>query len=144
MSENNAVMDTVIECVSICLDMDREAISSGDKLIDDLGADSLDMLDLIFQLEQRFAIRITPGDMEKRLAAELAPKPMEIDGLYTPEALEELRKAMPEVPEEELSPGLQQGQLPRLFRVQTMANLVSRLIEEQRAVRAAAEGDQNE
>jgi len=131
MMTRDAVLEGVRECLTSALDVDQQSLVEEAKLIEDLGADSLDLLDLTFQLEQRFSIRISPRDIERQAREKLNGAPLEIDGLYTPEALAELRRAMPEVPADELADGLTQGQLPQRFRVATMVNLVHRLIEEQ-------------
>jgi hypothetical protein len=57
-------------------------------------------------------------------------RPYEVDGVLTPESLEELKKEMPEIPSEELSEGLRVVELPRLFRVATMVNMVDRMLRE--------------
>ena len=90
------------ECIAEALSIEAEAIREEDKLIDDLGADSLDLLDLMFQLQERFQVTISPRDMERRIQGELGDAPYEVDGIYTPAALAELRRSMPEVPLEEL------------------------------------------
>jgi len=131
MMTRTEVLEGVRECLAVALDVDPGTIADGAKLIEDLGADSLDLLDLTFQLEQRFSIRISPRDIERDARRRLGEVPLEIDGVYTPEALAELRRAMPEVPEEELAEGLHQGELPYRFRVATMVNLVCRLMDEQ-------------
>jgi acyl carrier protein len=120
----------VCQCLMEVLDLPAGPIREEQKLIDDLGADSLDLLDLTFHLEQKFRISISPRDIERRARAKLDGRPLEVDGVYTPEALAELRKALPEVPAEELSEGLTAAALPRRFRVATMVNLVCRLLEE--------------
>lgn len=120
----------VRECVASVLEIPVDSVGEKDRLIDDLGAESLDLLDLVFQLEQKFHVSISPGDIERRAKAKLEGTPLEIDGVYTAEALSELRKILPEVPPSELAEGLTVAQLPRTFRVSTMANLVSRLMEE--------------
>jgi acyl carrier protein len=119
----------VRECVARVVDQDVAAVRVEDRVIDDLGADSLDLLDLVFQLEQRFKIKISPRGIEKSAQERLEGAPLEIDGVYTPEALAELRTAMPEVPAEELCPGLRTAHLPHLFRVATFVGLVSKLLE---------------
>ncbi len=126
------IFQGVRECVGIVVDKDPLTLHEKDRIIEDLGADSLDLLDLVFHLEQRFHIKISPRDIERRAQARLGKTPMEIDGVYTPQALEQLRKAMPEVPREELVEGMLSVQLPRRFRVATFVNLVIRLLEEQR------------
>jgi acyl carrier protein len=120
----------VAESIANVLNIDSSSIREEQKLVDSLGADSLDLLDLTFHLQQKFKITISPRDLEKRTQKKLGEKLLEIDGVYTAEALEELRKAMPEIPVEELSEGLTVAQLQRRFRVATMVNLVSLLLEE--------------
>lgn len=120
----------VRECLASALDVPADSIRLEDKIIDDLGADSLDFLDIIFQLEQKFSIPINPREIERRARAKLDGRPFEIDGVYTPEAVEELRRALPEIPADELAEGLTVAELPRRFRAATMVNLVKRFLEE--------------
>jgi acyl carrier protein len=125
------VVRGVSECVAAVVDTDPSNVHEGDRILEDLGADSLDLLDLVFHLEQRFKIKISPRDIERRAQKELGKAPLEVDGVYTPEAIDQLRRAMPEVPREELSEGLRTADLPRSFRVMTFVRLVTRLMEEQ-------------
>ncbi len=127
----NEIVRGVCECVATVVDMDSSKVHEDDRIIEDLGADSLDLLDLVFQLEQRFKIKISPRDIERRARKELEGMSFEVEGVYTPEAIEQLRRAMPEVPREELSEGLRSADLPRSFRVATFVRLVTRLMEEQ-------------
>jgi len=115
------------------LEIDADAIKEEDKIIYDLKLDSLDLLDVIFQLEQKFKIKISPRSIERRAKEQLGDKPFEVGGIYTAEGLAELRKAMPEVPAEELAEGLRTADLPKRFRVGTFVNLVNRMMEEQHA-----------
>lgn len=124
------VVQGVRECVAAVVDKDVSQVREADRIIGDLGADSLDLLDLVFQLERRFGIKISPNGIEKRVKAELGDVPLEIDGVYTSEALALLHASLPEVPPEEIHPGLHASHLPRVFRVVTFANLVERLLEE--------------
>lgn len=50
----------VRECVAVVVDRDPNVCGEGDRIIEDLGADSLDLLELVFHLEQRFGIKISP------------------------------------------------------------------------------------
>ncbi len=113
------------------LEIDAAEIKITDKVVGDLGADSLDLLDLIFHLEQRFKLQINPRDIEREAQAELGEIPYEVEGVYTPEALGKLRTAMPEVPAEELTEGLEAKYLPRVFRVETFVSLVERMMKKE-------------
>jgi len=119
----------VRDCLVSALDVEPGAVREEIRIIGDLGADSLDLLDLTFQLEQRFKIKISPRQMERVAREKLGGAPLEVDGVYTPAALAEFRRNMPEVPPEELADGLTAADFPRRLRVATMVNLVSRLLE---------------
>jgi acyl carrier protein len=126
------ILGGVRACIAQALGIEADSIQPQQRLIADLGADSLDLLDLTFQLEKRFHVNISPRDIEKRGRARLNGQPWDIDGVLTAAALAEVRAALPEVPVAELPEGLKAESLPRLFRVQTFVSLVARLIEEQK------------
>lgn len=128
----DAVFEGVRDCLVEALGVAPDSVHPESSIIGDLGADSLDLLDITFRLERRFGISISPRDIEKRARAALGDVPLEIDGVYTPEAIAHLRKALPEVPVEELPDGLMLAELPRRFRVATMMNMVRMCKEEQR------------
>ena len=125
----------VRECLVAALDVEPGAVRQEQRIIGDLGADSLDLLDLTFQLERRFGVAISPREVERRARGRLGGAPLEADGVYTPEALAEIRKALPEVPAEELPPGTAPADLPRRLRVATMVSLVCQLLQEKESGR---------
>lgn len=120
------IVQGVRECLANVLEIEVGPIREEDRILPDLGADSLDLLDLSFHLQQRFGITISPRDIEKHVQEKLGDTPFEIDGAYTLEGIAEIRASMPEIPEEELPEGLTRRALTRSFRVATMANLVER------------------
>lgn len=124
------VVAGVRDCLAAVLEVKADIIGENDEIISKLGMDSLDFLDLTFRLEQRFRVRISPREIERRTLARLEGKPLAVNGVYTPEALAVLRGALPEIPTEEFADGLTVAALPRKFRVATMVNLVCRLLEE--------------
>ena len=131
--KRDEVLFGVKECVAEVLDVSPDTVGEAQRLVGDLSADPLDLLDLTFHLERRFKVKISPRDMEKRGREKLGNQPWEIDGVLTLEAIAELKNSMPEVPPDELQEGLLMDHIPRLFRVSTMVNLVSRLLEEKQA-----------
>jgi len=127
------LFEGVCECIRQTLEKDLPDIQESDRLIADLGVDSLDFLDLIFRLEERFGIRLNPRYLERRTQEVLGENPMAVNECYTEAAVAELRKAMPEVPEKELFPGMPVNKLPGSFRVRTFMNLVSYMLEPEKA-----------
>jgi len=127
------LFEGVCECIRQTLEEDLPDIRETDRLIADLGADSLDFLDLIFRLEEHFNVRVNPRDLERRTQKTLGSTPMIVNERYTEAAIAEFRKAMPEVPEEELFPDMPVNKLPESFRVKTFMNLIAYVLEPEEA-----------
>ena len=92
-------------------------------LMEDLGAESLDFLDIVFKLEQSFGIQITRGEMERAARGEMSDEEFAPGGVISEAGLERLRQLMPEA-RDRIQPGLRAMQILRLFSVQTFANIV--------------------
>lgn len=127
------ILEGVRACVAAALSVPPEDIRPESRLIDDLGADSLDLLDIVFQLERRFTIKLALRDLEKQMKEDLGDTPVEVAGVYTPEAMARIRRLMTEVPPDELPDDLRVADLPSRFRVSTL----TRWVEHAREVRHA-------
>lgn len=57
----------VIEVISNQLSLREEDIKADSRFVDDLGADSLDIVELIMELEEEFDVEIPDEDAEKML-----------------------------------------------------------------------------
>ncbi|HDM76404.1 MAG TPA: acyl carrier protein [Deltaproteobacteria bacterium] len=57
--------EKVIDIISNQLGIEREAITPEAKVIDDLGADSLDVVELVMALEEEFDVEIPDEEAEK-------------------------------------------------------------------------------
>jgi acyl carrier protein len=126
-----AIFATVRNCFAEALGLDDDEVEYDSKIIDDLGAESLDLLDIVYRLERSFDIRIPRGGIEKVTREGLEKGEVyEVNGVLTELALEKLAEAMPEVPREEFRPGLKVSEVPFLFRVATFYGLVVHLLEE--------------
>jgi acyl carrier protein len=95
-------------------------------LMADLGAESLDLLDLSFLIEEQFAITIEADEFESRAKRRMPEAEYERDGYLTAEALAELRRALPEVPPGLLAEGLRKMELPSVLTVGVFVHLIQR------------------
>jgi len=125
------VTPTVIACLADALGLDEDEIEMDASVIDDLGAESLDLLDIAYRLERAFGIKIPRGDLERRTQEAVGSEAYEVDGVLTERAIRELRAAMPEVPEERIALGLTSRDIPSLFTTTTFVQLGVRLRQEQ-------------
>jgi acyl carrier protein len=99
-------------------------------LMQDLGAESIDLLDLSFLIEETFGINIEADEFEKQASERIPGGSYEKDGYVTDEALEELRKELPEVPAEDLQPGLKKIELPSVLTVAVFVHLIQHKLAE--------------
>ena len=70
MSDDN--LNKIVEIVIDKLGIDANKVTPEAKFIDDLGADSLDTVELIMQFEEEFGIEIPDEDAEKILSVNQA------------------------------------------------------------------------
>ncbi|EAC1312767.1 acyl carrier protein [Campylobacter coli] len=65
-----ATFDDVKAVVVEQLSIDGDAVKMESKIIEDLGADSLDVVELIMALEEKFEVEIPDSDAEKLIKIE--------------------------------------------------------------------------
>ena len=56
--------EKITEILAEQLDAERDAMTADTKIADDLGADSLDLVDLLMSIEDEFGIEIPDEDVE--------------------------------------------------------------------------------
>jgi acyl carrier protein len=118
-------LDLFYNCFENALGVDKADLGMEKTLIDDLGADSLDLLDLIYQLEKAFNITISRGEIEKRARERLDGEAFEINGWLTRAGLQSLREELPEADlTQYLDTGLKINDIPQFFTVRTFYHLV--------------------
>tara|TARA_B100000029_G_C17329521_1_gene871182 strand:- start:260 stop:496 length:237 start_codon:yes stop_codon:yes gene_type:complete len=69
---SNDTLNKVTDIIIDKLGVDKNKISSDAKFIEDLGADSLDTVELIMQFEEDFDLEIPDEDAEKILSVQQA------------------------------------------------------------------------
>jgi acyl carrier protein len=84
------VSATLVEALNV----DAEEIKPTATLQDDLGAESIDFLDIVFRLEREFGIKIPRGELFPESIFQGDPEFVQ-DGRVTEKGLAELRARMP-------------------------------------------------
>jgi acyl carrier protein len=92
--EYQAIYDKVKETLVEALNVDDDQVTPDARLQADLGAESIDFLDIVFRLEREFGIKIPRGELFPESIFQGDPA-FVADGKVTPKGLDELRSKMP-------------------------------------------------
>ncbi len=122
----------IYECVRQAIITIRQDL--GDRLTLDselgieLGLESLDYMDIEFQLETTCGIEFYHGSAIEKLSELLAPRQLEEDGLLTADGAAVLRQRLPEVDSKRLSPGEPVAGIEAKFTARTWIRVVRELL----------------
>jgi len=122
----DAVYPKVADTVADALGCEPDDVKPNASLIDDLGAESIDFLDLVFRLERAFKVKIPRGKIVEDARGTLPEAEFEQKGLVTEKGLAQLRSFLSEVPADRFRSPLKVAEIPRLFTVETFCKLVIR------------------
>ncbi len=121
------VFEKVKETLVEALGVDEEEVSPEATLTGDLGAESIDFLDIVFRLEKGFNIKIPPGDLFPDNVLN-NPEYVE-DGKLTEAGMAKLKESMPHVEFGEFQDDPDVNKLSELFKVRTIVNYVMAKVE---------------
>ncbi|MES2299577.1 MAG: phosphopantetheine-binding protein [Pseudomonadota bacterium] len=124
IAHSQEVEDAVRAIVAQSLAIGIDQVIPTASLIEELGAESLDFLDIVFQMERSYGIQITRGELERAARGDMTDEQFAPGGIISDAGLERLRSLMPEVAHR-IRPGLHPAQILSLFTVQTLARLVA-------------------
>jgi len=132
-AEVEAVFPTVAKTIADALGCDAEDVKLDASLIEDLDAESIDFLDLVFRLERSFKIKIPRGRIVEEARGDLPEAEFEQKGIVTEAGMQRLRDFLTEVPAERFTTPMKVANIPRLFTAETFCKLVVRAQREQAA-----------
>jgi len=112
------VKETLIEALGV----DDDEVTPEATLTGDLGAESIDFLDIVFRLEKAFDIKIPRGEL---FPDGIFNNPEYVqDGKLTPAGLAQLKASMPHADFSQFEQDPDINKMAELFRVQTIVNYV--------------------
>src|SRR5690606_38358555 len=110
--------------IADALYVDKEEVTREANLMKDLGAESIDFLDIIFRLEKEFDIKLPKGEVEKKAREGMTDEEFAVNGRLSDKALARVREMMPEIPADQFQSGLLVRDIPSLFTVATFERMV--------------------
>ena len=123
MPSKDEIFAKVQETLVDALGVDDDEVTLEATLVGDLGAESIDFLDIVFRLEKNFNVKIPRGELfPENLAA--ADSNFVKDGVVTEEGLTELRARMPHADVESFAEDPKVENIQDMFTVQMIVNFV--------------------
>jgi len=119
-----AVLPTVSATIADALGCDLEDVKPDASLIEDLDAESIDFLDMVFRLERAFKVKIPRGKIVENARGTLTEAEFEQNGIVTEAGLVQLRAYLSEVPADRFRTPTKVKDIPRLFTTETFCKLV--------------------
>jgi acyl carrier protein len=124
--EKEEIFEVVKEGLVDVLGVDEDEVTMDSSFYDDLGAESLDMLDLFFRIESKTNIRISTREVQKVLQGDLSEEEFfDENGIVTPAGLEHLQKLLPDSNLAEIAEELDQLKLFSLFTVRRLVDIIA-------------------
>lgn len=122
MATEAEIFDKVQESLVEALGVDEDEVTPEATLMGDLGAESIDFLDIFFRLEKAFDIKIPRGELYPE---DLAGNPEFVEGTrLTPAGVAELERRMPFADLSGLSEKPELTELSNLLNVQMLVNYI--------------------
>ncbi len=116
------VLEKVKETLIEALGVDDEEVTPQATLTGDLGAESIDFLDIVFRLEKAFDIKIPRGEL---FPDNILNNPELVqDGKLTEAGLQQLKDRMPHADFGEFEQDPNINKMAELFKVQTIVNYI--------------------
>src|SRR5437879_13742883 len=92
------------EAVGGALWLDDDEATPESTLLDDLGAESIDLLDMLFRIERKTGTKIQASDLAEYVQGGIPDEEFgDANGIVTPKGLEQLKKVMPQIDADSLA-----------------------------------------
>jgi acyl carrier protein len=118
---DSAVKEAVVQALAL----DEDEVTPDSTLMDDLGAESIDLLDILFRIEKSTGVKIEASDLGDYIQGGIPDDEFsDDDQIVTAKGAEHLHKVMPQVDPDEVAGSLNAEEVITLFTVQNLVDMV--------------------
>jgi acyl carrier protein len=123
---NEEFYPQVREAVAEALGLDEDEVTPTATLLDELGAESIDLLDMLFRLERTTGVKIQASDLADYVQGGIPDEEFgdEAKDVITPVGMAQLKTVMPQLNELDLDGKLPPEKVMSYFTVQNLVDLV--------------------
>ncbi|WP_116949777.1 acyl carrier protein [Jiangella endophytica] len=124
---NEELYLAVRPAVAEALGLDEDEVTPDATLLDELGAESIDLLDILFRLERSTGVKIQAADLSEHVQGGIPDEEFgdEEKDVITPVGMAQLKKVMPQIAGMGLDGKLQPENVMSYFTVQNLTDLVA-------------------
>jgi acyl carrier protein len=120
------IQSAVQEAVVGALGVGEDEATPDATLMDDLGAESIDLLDILFRIERSTGVKIQASDLGEYIQGGIPDEEFgDENGIVSEQGLEQLKKVMPQIDADELRGKLEAEKVITLFTVGNLADMVA-------------------
>jgi len=125
MPNQDEIYQKVTATLVDALGVDEDEVKPESTLRNDLGAESIDFLDIVFRLEKNFGIKIPRGELFPETLNEMNDATFVQDGKVTPRGIDELRARLPFADVDKFAQNPNAQELDDLFTVDMIVKYVA-------------------
>jgi acyl carrier protein len=116
----------VKEALVGALGVGEDEVTPSATLLGDLGAESIDLLDILFRLERKVGVKIQAADLAAHVQGGIPDAEFgDASGKITPKGMAQLKKVMPQIDADALAGKLEAEKVMSLFTVQNLTDMVA-------------------
>jgi acyl carrier protein len=120
------IQSAVQEAVVGALGVSEDEATPDATLMDDLGAESIDLLDILFRIERSTGVKIQASDLGEYIQGGIPDDEFGDEaGIVSPKGIEQLKNVMPQIDTDELAGKLEAEKVITLFTVGNLADMVA-------------------
>lgn len=118
----DAVKSAVIEALGV----GEDEVQPDTTLMDELGAESIDLLDILFRIERKTGTKIKAADVAAYVQGDIPEGEFgDENGIVTEAAIAQIKRIMPQLDDSQLRGQLEAQKVMTLFTVQNLADMVT-------------------
>jgi acyl carrier protein len=116
----------VKEALVGALGVGEDEVTPEATLLGDLGAESIDLLDILFRLERKVGVKIQAADLAAHVQGGIPDAEFgDAGGKITPKGMAQLKKVMPQIDADALAGKLEAEKVMSLFTVANLTDMVA-------------------
>jgi len=126
VASREEIDSAVKEAVTEALALDEDEVTPEATLMDELGAESIDLLDILFRIEKSVGVKIQASDLGDHIQGGIPEEEFgDENDVITSKGLEQLKKVMPQIDVAELEGNLKAEEVISHFTVQNLSDMVA-------------------